>query len=139
MVATLGFFEPEEVLVEILLVGPGGAVDALQLGVPGIAAPIGARYTHQLESLAEIAGRRQMRPGTQIDKPALPIQADLLAGRNFAHIFRLIAFADLAKKGDRRATLPDLARNRLVAADDLAHPRLYSLEVFRRERLGTGE
>src|SRR6266446_1137979 len=139
MVTAFGFFEPKEVLVEILLVGPGGAVDALQLGVPGIAAPIGARYTHQLESLAEIAGRGQMRPGTQIDKPALPIQADLLAGRNFAYIFGLIAFADIAKEGDRRAALPHLARNRLVTADDLAHPRLDPLEVFRRERLGTGE
>src|SRR6267142_2406147 len=98
MVTAFGFFEPKEVLVEILLVGPGGAVDALQLGVPGIAAPIGARYTHQLESLAEIA-----------------------------------------KEGDRRAALPDLARNRLVTADDLAHPRLDPVEVFRRERLGTGE
>src|ERR1700730_12148947 len=118
MVATLGFFEPEEVLVEILLVGPGGAVDALQLGVPGIAAPIGARYTHQLESLAEIAGRGQMRPGAQIDKPALPIQADLLAGRNFADIFGLIAFADIAKKSDRRIAVPNLPGDRLVTADD---------------------
>src|SRR5438094_2859555 len=78
MVATLGFFEPEEVLVELLLARPCGAVDALQLGVSGVPAPIGARHTHQLESLAERAGRGQMRPGTQIDKPALPIQADLL-------------------------------------------------------------
>src|SRR6266446_3182647 len=139
MVTAFGFFEPKEVLVEILLVGPGGAVDALQLGVPGIAAPIGARYTHQLESLAEIAGRGQMRPDTQIDKPTLPIQADLLVGRNFAYIISLIAFADIAKEGDRRAALPDLPGDPLVAVDDLAHPGLDPLEVLRRERLGTGE
>ena len=33
MVAALGLFEPKEVLVEFLLARPGGAVDALQLGV----------------------------------------------------------------------------------------------------------
>src|SRR6266481_8313360 len=124
MVTAFGFFEPKEVLVEILLVGPGGAVDALQLGVPGIAAPIGARYPHQLESLAEIAGRGQMRPGTQIDKPALPIEANLLVSRDFAYVFSLIDLADLAKKGDRSIAVPDLPGDRLVAADDLAHPRL---------------
>src|SRR4029077_959780 len=31
MVAALCFLKPEEILVEILLAGPGGAVDALQL------------------------------------------------------------------------------------------------------------
>src|ERR1700738_1437526 len=139
MVTAFGFSEPKEVLVEILLVGPGGAVDALQLGISGIPAPIGSRHTHQLESLAEIAGRGQMRPGTQIDKPALPIEANLLVGRDFAYIISLIPFADIAKEGDRRAALPDLARNRLVAADDFAHPRLDPLEVVEGKRFGTGE
>src|SRR6267142_248396 len=139
MVTAFGFFEPKEVLVEILLVGPGSAVDALQLGVAGIAAPIGARYTHQLECLAEIAGRREMRSDAQINKPALPIEADLLTGRDFADIFRLVAFPDAAKKRDRGVAVPDLARNRLVTPHDLAHTGFDPFEVFRRERLGSGE
>ena len=43
MVTALGFFEPEEILIEFLLVGPCRAVDALELCVLGIAPPIGAR------------------------------------------------------------------------------------------------
>ena len=80
-----------------------------------------------------------MRPGAQIDKPPLPIQADLLVSRDFAYVFSLIALADLAKKGNRSVAVPDLPGDRLVAADDLAHPGFDPLEVLRRERLGTGE
>ena len=106
MVAALGFFEPEEVLVEILLIGPGGAVDALQLGVAGIAAPIGAGDAHQLERLAEMPGRRQMRPDAQIGEVALPVEADLLALRDFRDVFRLVVFADAGEKSDRRRRGP---------------------------------
>ena len=106
VVAALGLLEPEEVLVELLLARPGGAVDALQLGVVGIAAPIGAGHVHQLEGLAETAGRRQMRPDAQIDEIALAIEADLLAGRDFADIFGLVALADAAKRSDRRRRGP---------------------------------
>ena len=80
-----------------------------------------------------------MRPGTQIDKPALPIEANLLVGRDFAYVFSLIALADLAKKGGCSIAVPHLPGNGLVAPDDFAHPRLDPLEVFRGERLGTGE
>src|SRR5437899_4220143 len=139
MVAAFGFLEPEEILVELLLVGPSGAVDALELGVPGVAAPIGARHVHQLEGLAEIAGRGQVRPDAKIDKPALSIEADLLLARDFADIFGLIDFADFAEKGDRGVPVPDLARDLLVAADDFAHPLLDLVEIFRSERLAAGE
>ena len=44
-----------------------------------------------------------------------------------------------AKIGDRRVAVPDLAADRLVAAHDLAHPRLDLLEIFGRERLVAGE
>src|SRR5437763_5389024 len=74
MVAALGFLEPEKVLVEVFLARPGGAVDALQLGVVRIAAPIGARDVHQLERLSEPASRGQMRTDAQIDKIALAIE-----------------------------------------------------------------
>ena len=40
MVAALGLFEPEEILVKVFLGRPGGAVDALQLRVPRVAAPM---------------------------------------------------------------------------------------------------
>ena len=139
MVAALGLLEAEEILVELLLARPGGAVDPLQLRVVGVAAPIGAGHVHQLERLAEMPGRRQMRPDAQIDEIALAVEADLLACRDLADIFGLVALADAGEEGDRGVALPDLAGDLLVAADDLAHPLLDLLEVFRGERLVAGE
>src|SRR3546814_12499605 len=57
MVALLGLLEAMEIGLQLLLVAPAGAVDALVLRVPRIAAPIGAGQLHQLEGLAEPAGR----------------------------------------------------------------------------------
>ena len=78
MVAAFGFFELKEVLIELLLARKRGAVDALQLGIFRVAAPIRAGDVHQLECLAEIARRGQVRSDAEIDKIALPVEADLL-------------------------------------------------------------
>src|SRR5204863_5577026 len=94
MVAAFGLFEPEQVLVQFLLVRPCRAVDPLQLGIVRVAAPIGAGNIHQLEGLPEPAGRWQMRTDAEIDEIPLPVQADLLLGRDLADIFGLITFAD---------------------------------------------
>ena len=74
MVALLRLLELGEIGVELLLVGPGGAVDALQLRrCLRIAAPIGAGDLRQLEGLAELARRRQMRAAAQVEPAALAI------------------------------------------------------------------
>src|SRR6266542_673405 len=106
VVAPLGLLEPEEILVELLLVRPGGAVDPLQLGILRVAAPIGAGDVHQLKGLAQPPGRRQMRPDAQIDEIPLAIEADLLLGRDLADIFGLVALAEAVEKGDRLVALP---------------------------------
>ena len=49
MVALLGFLEPMQVLVELLLVRPRRAVDALKHLVARIAAPVRAGHLHELE------------------------------------------------------------------------------------------
>ncbi len=118
MVAAFGLLEPEEVLVELLLARPGGAVDALQLRVARVAAPIGAGHVHQLERLAEMPGRGQMRPDAQIDEAALAVEADLLVRRDLADIFGLVALADASEEGDRGVALPDLAADLFVATYD---------------------
>src|SRR5947207_1452313 len=115
------FLEPEKVLVEVFLARPGGAVDALQLGVVRIAAPIGARDVHQLERLSEPASRGQMRTDAQIDKIALAIEADLLLARDLADIFGLVALAEPVEERDGLVAIPNLAGDRLVAAHDVAH------------------
>src|SRR5204863_2650931 len=116
VVAALGFLELEEILVEILLARPSGAVDALQLRIVRVAPPIGAGDAHQLEGLAEPAGRRQMRPDAQIDEIALAVDADLLGRWDLADIFGLVALADAGEELDRSVTVPDLAGDLLVAA-----------------------
>src|SRR5688572_28581187 len=94
VVALFGLLEAEQVLVELLLARPSGAVDALQLGVIRVVAPVGAGLVHQLEGLPEPARRRQMRPDAQIDETALAIQADLRVGRDLADVFGAVALAD---------------------------------------------
>ena len=69
VVALLRLLQHVEIGFELLLVRPAGAVDALELRVLGIAAPIGARHLRQLEGVAELAGRGQMRAGAEIEKP----------------------------------------------------------------------
>src|SRR5579862_9129284 len=139
VVAPLGFFEPIEIGVEILLGCPSRAIDPLQLGVSRVAAPIGAGHIHQLEGLPETAGRRQMRTDAQIDKIALAIDADRLVRRNFPDPLGLVALADTREKRDRGVAIPDLAGDRLVAPHDLAPARFDLFEILRRERLGARE
>src|SRR5690606_24513338 len=131
--------EPLEVRLELLRLGPRGAVDALQHRVARIAAPIGAGELRELERLTEPTGRRQVRTAAEIDEAALPIQADRLVGRNRLDDLRLVVLALLAEEPDRVVAVPDLADDRLVALDDLAHPLLDPLEILRRERLVAGE
>src|SRR5271156_510994 len=139
VVAAFRFFELKEVLVELLLTCPGGAVDALQLDVSRVAAPIRARDVRQLECLAEVTGRGQMRADAEIEELALPVEADLLTLRDFTDVFGLIRLADAVEEGDRSIAVPDLAGDLLVAAHDVTHPRLDLLEILGCERLGAGE
>ena len=61
VVAFLGLLQHGEIGLELLFVGPRGAVDALQLRVGLIAAPIGAGEFHQLEGFAKTPRAWQMR------------------------------------------------------------------------------
>src|SRR3982075_1603780 len=90
VVAAFGLLEPEQILVELLLARAGGGIDAGQLGVARVAAPIGAGHVLQLEGLPEPAGRRQMRADAEIDEIALPIEADLLLAQDLTDIFVLL-------------------------------------------------
>ena len=71
VVAAFGFLQLVQVGVELLLVAPGGAVDARQHGVAVVAPPIGAGDLHQLERGADIGGGAHVRAAAQIDPVAL--------------------------------------------------------------------
>ena len=104
MIALLGFFEPRQVRLEALLVGPRRAVDALEHRVLRIAAPIGARDFHELER-AQLAGARHVRTAAKVEPVALPVQADVFVRRNAGDDLGLVVLAELFEflDGLRRA------------------------------------
>ena len=68
VVALGGFLQPQQMRVELLLVEPGGAIDAAEHGVLLVAAPIGPRNPRQLERLrVELAGGGQMWPAAHVE------------------------------------------------------------------------
>ena len=139
MVALLGFLEAVQVVLEVLVGEEDRAVDALELGVLGVAAPVGARHLRQLERLAELARRRQVRAEAHVEPVALLVDRDLLVLRQFVDPLGLEALAVLLEVVLDLRAVPDLAHDRQVAVDDLGHPLLDLGEVLRRERLGAHE
>ena len=135
MVAIDRLLEPVEVLVEGLPGLPRGAVDALQLRLGLVAAPIGTGRPHQLECV-EATRRRQVGPATQIEELVVAIRAD---GVPFDALAGIDASDDLLLEGlvsERLQRLVDgefTPLEGLVGSDDLHHPVLDALEVVRRE------
>src|SRR6185295_7782268 len=92
MVALLGFLEAMQIGGQVLVVEPGGAVDALEHLVARVSAPIGAGDLHELEAL-ELAGGWHVRTAAQVEPLALPIQADRFAGRDAGDDLGLVLLA----------------------------------------------
>src|SRR5260221_5676392 len=76
-----------------------------------------------------------MRPGAEIDETALAIEADRLVARDLVDPLRLVFLADRVEERDGTVALPFLARDRLVAVDNLMHALFDLLGVLRREGL----
>src|SRR5262249_23725226 len=79
VVALLRLLELVEVDVELLLAGPGRAVDALKHRLRRVAAPVGAGDLEQLEAFADLPRRGHMRAAAEVEPVALRIELDLLA------------------------------------------------------------
>src|SRR3546814_9060733 len=71
VIALLGLLQHGEVGLQPLLVLPAGAVDALELGIARVAAPVGTGDLGQLEGMAELARRGQMRADAEVEPVAL--------------------------------------------------------------------
>src|SRR5260370_10169703 len=80
-----------------------------------------------------------MRPDAESDEVALVVDADLFVGRDLADPFGLVFLTDRFEEGDRLVARPYLARDLLVALDDLAHARLELRQILGGERRVTGE
>ncbi len=112
MVALLRFFQPVEIGVQLLLVAPGGAVDALELRVLGIAAPIGAGDLGQLERVADLRRSSEMRAAAEVVPVAMPVDRDVFAGGNALDQFGLVGLADVLEMLDRLVARPHFAAGR---------------------------
>src|SRR5207244_9022312 len=79
VIPLFGLLDLVQIVVQFLLGEERGSVDALQLGIPFIAQPIGAGDIQQLESL-DLAGRRNMRPAAEVGELAGAINGNLFIG-----------------------------------------------------------
>ena len=139
MVALLGFLDLLQVSVELFLLGEGGAVDAGEHRVVGIAAPIGARHLHQLEGVADLAHRRHVRAAAEIEPVALLVDFYRLVFRNGVDQLDLEILAHGAEGFLGLLARPDFLAEGFVARDDLLHLLFDDGQVFQRERLVAGE
>ena len=128
----------EQVILELLFVRPGRAIDALQHRVLRIAAPVGARDLRQLEG-AELAGRWHVRSAAQVFPVALAVERDLLARRDGGDDLGLVVLADRLEVRDRRIARQHAPVHRLIGLHELPHLRLEFLEVLGREGPLEGE
>ena len=135
VVALLGFLDLLQIGVELFLLRKRRAVDARQHRIVAVAAPIGARDLHQLERIADLAGRSHMRAAAEIEPVALEVDLDRLVAGNGVDQFDLEGLALVAEHLLGLLARPDFLGERFVARDDLAHLLFDRGKIFRRERL----
>src|SRR5438876_10404724 len=80
MVASLRLLQPVEVRLELVLRGPSGPVDALELLAVLVAAPVGAGHGEQLEG-ADAPGGGDVRPETQVRPRTVAVHGHPIAER----------------------------------------------------------
>ena len=134
VIASLRFFEPVQILLQLFWVRPGRAVNALQHFIARVAPPIGPGQLGEFEGGAEGAGRRQMRSPAKVDKFALPVERDRLSLRDSANNLGFIGFPCLLKELDCLVAIPYFANDSFIPADDLTHPLFYAFQILRCER-----
>lgn len=134
VIAHFGFFDALDVSLKLLLVGPGGAVDALQLLVLGIAAPVGAGNAGQLEGLQE-ARVGHVRAAAHVHVFLVVVHAHGLDLRG--HVLdqaQLVVLATRLEDLDDLRTRGDLLDHVVVLGNQLAHALFDGGHVVRGER-----
>ena len=117
VVALARLFQQGEVGAQLLLVEIGRAVNALELGLGLIGAPVSARGLHQLEGFDE-TGVGHMGPTAQIGELALGIEGDGAVLQILNHL-QLVRFVRVEFEGVALGDLPALDGHLFL--DDLFH------------------
>ena len=132
VVALCRFLQAPEVGLERLRIGPGGAVDAPQLLVGRIAAPVGAGGAGQLEGL-EVSGGGHVRTAAEVLPFALAVQRDGLVRGNPGDDLGLVVLADGSEILHRVVAGHGLAGHGQVGLRQFLHALLDALEVLGSE------
>ncbi len=130
VVAFLRLLDAPQVVVELRLGLPDGAVDALEHRPFLIAPPISARGAQQLER-PELTGRLNMRPAAEVAEGPVAIEADhaRLLITELRDDLDLVVLAGGGQLGESRLTWLLGALERQICGDLLAHLALDRLEV----------
>jgi hypothetical protein len=133
MIALFGLFEALEIEIQRLPVRPGRAVDALQLPVARIAAPVGAGELGQLEG-PQKADVGYVWPATHVDVVFMDIQRNVLIRRDRLENLDLVGLAPLLEHPDRFITRNGFTDHIVTVGRKLEHARLDALQVLGRKR-----
>ena len=110
VVATLGFFQALKVLGEVLGFGKGDAVEARELLVLFIAAPVSAGHVHQLGRL-DGAGVGNVRATAEVGKTTLRVKGDFTVFEVFEQLqlVGVLLFGEIGNGISLRDFLADVA------------------------------
>src|SRR5690554_3059662 len=134
VIPLLRLFKSLQIRLELLLITPGGAVNAGQHWLAGITTPVGARQLGQLVRL-EMPGVGHVWPPAHIGVFLVVIKTDGLAGRNPAHNLLLVRLVALLKRLHRLLWRDVLAHHVVFRVDQGLHAGFDSGQIIRGHRL----
>ena len=132
VIALFGFLDALDVGGQLLLVAPGGAVDALQLLVLRVAAPVGTGNLGQLEGLEE-TGVGHVRATAHVHVFLVVVEAHGLLFRHVVDQAQLVFLAAGLEDFDDLGARCHLLDYVVVLVDQLRHALLDRRHVFRSE------
>ena len=132
MVALLGFLDPLQISLQLLLVRERRAVDALEHRVLLVAAVVRTGHGEQLEG-ADLVGVRHMGAAAEVGEVAADIERDLAVVGDVGEAFDFVLLAASGEEGVGVFAGHDLAFEREMRAGDLLHFRLDLRQVVNRE------
>ncbi len=138
VIALLRFLYTGQVLLELLFVGPGRAVNALQHFVARVPAPVGTRHLGQFEGL-QLASAGHMRAAAQISPGALGVQRNFFACRQAFDNLYLVVFAHVAKFFYGFFPTHHDSLDRQIQRREFFHPLLDLFQILGREIVSGGK
>ena len=140
VVAQLGLLELGKVLVQLVLLREGDAVDALKRFTLAVAAPVGGVAGGQLDGVAlDAAGGIEVRAGAEVGELTLLIEADVRVGGQIVDELDLERLVLLLHELDGFLARQLKALELELFLADLAHLRLDLLQMLRRKGAGSAQ